>query len=298
MKIIYYTFRDINTASSRLRCFNIAKELFLMNHSVIINPLPTEPREADVLVVQKRFDPSLFEGDYKLRVFDIDDNYFEDPDIKEKAWQMVDLADIVTVSTPFLATYIPMARIVPTPLDITKKVFKRDYDIKGIIGWVGGWENQKYLTPILPIAKDLGFKLKVISNSQKVFDGTVEYRAWNLNTNDRELIECDFGISPLDSSLWCRAKSAVKPLKYFGLGLPVIASPNPEYERIEEDIRVPFIARDLKQWWDALQMAKFDRALQAMNGMDYAWQHYTPEKIASIFLDIIIEEAAQRDLNL
>lgn len=157
-------------------------------------------------------------------------------------------ADLVTCSTPPLTAYAPHGRVqvlrncVPTRyLDITAQ---RD-------GKTVGWSGSNSMHPgdlrttrggVAKALREAEADFMVVGERQGVKEALGLERdvfATGLVSHPtyvRKLAELDVGIAPLADNRYTRAKSALKLLQYSALGVPWVASPAPEYERLYEEM--------------------------------------------------------------
>lgn len=288
-KILFLLWRDYNTASCRVRGFKLGERLKELGYRVYFNQKPST--KVDIVIALQRYSEEWLDWGEKT-IFDINDNYFI-KGMKDKIYNIAKKVDLVLVSTKYLGNYfaeenIPF-KVLPTPFDLETKALKANYKKQNILGWVGGFENEKYLTPYLELFKKLGYKLKIIANGLILpKQNFIEYISWNLQFSNY-LLDCDFGIAPLDNGEWEKAKSAGKPLSYWAIRLPVIASPNPEYEEIEDRFAIKFIARNIESWETILSWNEKKRKKQAQEGYEIAWTNFSPKKIGDKLAKILEE---------
>lgn len=160
-------------------------------------------------------------------------------------------ADHVTISTPALAKYARHGRYsvlrnnVPVSIfDISMPKSNQEWPR---IGWTGSVQThpddlQVTKGAVGEILKSNGLPFNVIGDGSQV--------ATNLNLDDSTKLFAtgwvqidmyyqylysflDIGIVPLELSAFNQAKSALKGLEYAALGIPFVASPTYEYERLE-----------------------------------------------------------------
>jgi hypothetical protein len=157
-------------------------------------------------------------------------------------------ADMVTCSTPALTPYAPHGRVqilrncVPTHyLEITGT---RD-------GKTVGWSGSNLMHPgdlrvtrggVAKAVSEFSADFMVVGERQGVREALgLEHEPFatgpvSHQTYIRKLAELDAGIAPLSDNRYTRAKSALKLLQYSALGIPWVASPSPEQERLYEEM--------------------------------------------------------------
>lgn len=84
----------------------------------------------------------------------------------------------------------------------------------------------------------------------------VSHRPWttNLNEHYRRVSAFDIGLAPLESNLFCDAKSGLKFMEYAALGVPSVCSRVPAYADLVEHGRTGFLASTPEQWNKYLTM--------------------------------------------
>jgi len=165
--------------------------------------------------------------------------------------EAANIADLVTVSTPQLSKYARHGRfeilrncvpnsIFTTPVHKSEQQWPR-------VGWTGTvqthpndlQETKKALGTVL---KDNDLPFNVIGDGKYVAahlglhkDTEVYATGWvDLSLYYQFIARyLDIGIVPLELSPFNQAKSALKGLEYAALGIPFVASPTREYERLE-----------------------------------------------------------------
>jgi len=178
--------------------------------------------------------------------------------------RILELSDMVTVSTPFLKTAIEQqfghsnVHIIEnciTVKDFTQRAFTGK---QPIIGWVGSTNHRSGdLEELYGIfnnsfrfhhsghygsenkfAKALGLKSSRVSRSP--MRPPLEYAKMSF---------CfDIGLAPLSNIEFNHAKSWIKLIEYAACGIPFVASPLPEYIRLVEKLGVGRIAYDSVDW--------------------------------------------------
>lgn len=270
-RIRIYPFGDASKASARLRIHNIYPHLVKMGYDV---RLFGDPGDCDVAIFQKVFDQKLVDRCKGVTILDLDDNFFEFTNSASICQQISNRVSAIVTSTATLkrtANKYSKAKvtIIPTSVDISGKdidaPIKTSAKIKRA-GWVGNPENLHYLDPILPLLKAVGIKLRIITRASQVDPhwleknhAHIELYEWTIDGADDLLRGCDVGVAPLKSDNWSTCKSAVKILKYWSLGIPVICSSAPEYRRIADEFGVACIAQDRADWLQQLNSPPDER---------------------------------------
>lgn len=293
MHIAYYTAGDRDFASSRMRAWMVGDALVAMGHEVVFNPAWDYPLDVDAVIVQKRFDlrqtmEIAREAGARV-IWDCDDLIPGGP---------VDLADVVTVSTRQMRTLYPQAVIVPNcldvPADAPRKIQHADR-LRHVVCSVNG-ANLYHLEYVAQACQQLHLTLTVIVPFHQVKDFQqipgLHYVDWKRDQVDSQLIThdvtvCSYKINDGEwSAEWVRAKSACRALKAWGLGLPVIGTPIPDYV----DNGIQHLATTTEEWVQALTALESREAREQDAERGYALaQEYRAEKVARKWLEVMGE---------
>jgi len=216
-------------------------------------------------------------------VVDVDD-FFEGLAITNKAYEttdpkrdpknnrqhylrIIEMADAVITSTPFLYDYYSKKRnnvfLIRNGIDINRWTRRKDKAIRiPTIGWVGAtpWRSRdlEQLNPFLgPYLKQKGLKFH---HSGHIVNAPLAATQLGVNINfvstspmrpinEYPLMfkDIDIGIVPLSDIPFNHAKSFIKGLEYAAAGVPFVASSSPEYLYLEEKM-VGRIARNKDEW--------------------------------------------------
>jgi len=276
--IYYLPIGDKNTASSRLRVFNI--QPYIENSQIGI---PVEYTDKDILIIQKIAALSELEKAKKQGarvIYDIDDMYWDNP----RFMQMIDKADIITVDTEKKKEYLrekwtdSIIEVIPDSLDWNGKT-KQEYNKKNIIGWTGYGNNSQYLNDI-DIPNEFTLRLITDTSWLKYYkDITAQSRPWSIAMVDEYLSECDLGIYYLPERRFELCKGMHKLLKNWAIGLPTITSRTPDYVKAMNEAGVgdKYLIDD----WSTLKYISFDEKCR-----EYAMQ-YKAEEIAKLWRKIL-----------
>jgi len=270
--IYYLTWGDKNTASSRLRVHNIAPYL---DASL---DLPEEYEKGDILIIQKT--PNYAElkkaqSQGAKVIYDIDDWYDSD-----NFKRMAESADLITVDTKYKLKLYPKAKIIPDSLDWSG-LLKINYSKGKLMGWTSYGNNAHYLNRIVIPLKKQGFSLKLITTKDYLnyFAGVCDFKQWSLQSIDKELTECDYGVYPLKNNDFSQSKGMHKLLKNWAIGLPTYVSPTPDYVRAVKEAGVN--KNCLVKNWEHLKPIKFESQMR-----EYALK-FLPIKIAKLWKKVI-----------
>lgn len=295
MKIAYYTAGDWNFASSRLRAWPIGEELARLGHTVTFNDREAGA-SADVVVVQKRFDLREMMAQWRTAgarvIWDCDDAIPNGP---------VEVADVVTVSTRMMQALYPMAVVVPNILDVPPDAPRKTRHADRLLYKVGcnlNGANLYHLEYVAEACRQLGLTLTVITPFHQIkkdyaFLQGHQLIDWNRETVDQQLIDCDVAACSYKiedgewSADWVRAKSACRGIKAWGVGLPVIATPIPDYV----DNGFQHLATTVEEWVAALLALESREARErdAMRGCALV-QAFRVERVAQHWLEVMTGE--------
>jgi glycosyltransferase involved in cell wall biosynthesis len=251
---------------------------------------------ADVAVFQRPAHPGHLEAirEYQRRgtavVVDLDDDLavtsgqhpaFGHLHASQKAnWHNIkracQVADLVTVTTPSLADHYGRGRAVVIPNFVPRELLDVTADRDGrTVGWAGVTVTHVGdLTAtrggVAQAIADAGARFLLVgteaSEAQRqlalpeppAHTGYVDFAAY-----PSHVARFDVGIVPLLDSRFNRGKSALKGLEYAALGVPFVASPMPDYQRINT-AGIGLLARDRdRDWRRQVRQLLADESLRA-----------------------------------
>jgi hypothetical protein len=221
-------------------------------------------------------------------VYDVDDRFDEIPEgnpaaelyVKEKqdeVWEMIELADLVTVSTPALYQFVEgrahAARVVPNmiPASIWPSAAAPDPSITKIL-WAGSPTHGRDLSIVASALRAVlerhQGKVRFACFGQNVpeelmavaaYVDRLPFVAFDEYADQLSDVGADFAIAPLERSLFNDAKSAVKYLEYAASGYPAFCSPVGEYPALGA-LGAPLTLVKDDQWEGQLELAVQDKA--------------------------------------
>ena len=213
---------------------------------------------------------------------DIEKNKIKQDTIKK----VMGLADLVTVTTPYLASVLkPYARkVIDLPNCINPAVWQMhklaDRDDSVRIYWSGGASHYDDWAMVNKPVKDIldtHKNTKLVLMGQR-FQGTlqhmdqsriehcdwVHFEAYPYKT---VMLQPDIGIIPLQDNQFARGKSTIKWVELAALGIPCVTSYVPPYTMVFEDNVGIFIENnDPDLWFKGLNMLIEDPVLRAKLG--------------------------------
>lgn len=231
-----------------------------------------ELREYDIVLVIKKllspWDVKVLRYFCNIIIFDFDDaimfrdsleNYYS---FKRKLLFASTLknADYIICGNELLKLlsycYNSRITVLPTSIDINDYLKVNEdnrLNDKFTIGWIGTKGSLKYLETIRPAIENAGkkvdIKIKIICNAFIEFENVeVEKVLWSEEDELRELKSVDVGIMPLPDTPYSTGKCAFKIVQYFGLKLPVIASPVGVNKELVKPYISGLMASSLDEW--------------------------------------------------
>lgn len=178
--------------------------------------------------------------------------------------RILELSDVVVVSTPFLLDkmkqWLKKTKVVMIENCVSTQSFSvRRLNLKkAIIGWVGSTSHR---------SNDLEELQGVFTDSDRLhhsghLDGAPLFADRVLAKHSRTSVSpmyppleyarkafCfDIGVAPLSNVDFNRAKSWIKMIEYAAAGVPAVASPSPEYIRLHDEYGIGRIAHSKDEW--------------------------------------------------
>jgi len=184
--------------------------------------------------------------------------------------QVIEHADLVTVSTPFLYEYykdqgvkeIRLTRNGISPIQFDRR---KHTSARPVIGWVGSmhWRSGDIET----LAPWFGEFLeqhnllfhhaghmpdaKLFWDAAQIDPGRVMLSPMRIISEYNQMFNMDIGIVPLNDIDFNKAKSTIKGLEYAASNIPFVAQETPEYKRLAE-LGVGRVASTPEQWIENL----------------------------------------------
>lgn len=224
-------------------------------------------------------------------VYEMDDDPFEiepdnpayqvysDPVAVDSLKHCIQIANLVTVTTPYLADriskYNSNIAIINNHIDESLLTMERPKRDRLTIGWAGGGSHIKDimtcaygLKKVMNWNKDIdvhfiGADLRRSVNSPR----PIRFTGWCETTTDYyKNIDFDIGIAPLKPTVFAAAKSHIKALEYAALGIPVVASDTAPYRDLVIDGVTGFLVRQDHEWGSRLRDLVNDEAMRTEMG--------------------------------
>jgi len=255
MKIGFLKNGSIVTASTRIRVDYV---LPYMKDAIASNN-PSDLKDCDVIIFQKRYKEEdcrwarFFKKCNKKVIFDLTDPvwdkdypavYFPITHDKEEYFNMmIQLSDCITFPTfklesMFLETFGKYnTKVVLDRIDLSLHQYPKVHEDKKqyIILWHGTKFSISHIdlvrNDLEKLAKEVNFKLVIIyekgGEQLKPFKNfEVEYKIWDINTINQEILNADITINPHPENSY---KSNNKCVKSWALGVPCITN-NTEFK--------------------------------------------------------------------
>jgi len=227
--------------------------------------------------------------DAKL-VYELDDDPFEveshnpmhqhyaNPLAHDSISHCLEVADLVTVSTPVLAERIrrinPNVVVLQNRIDESMLTLERPRRDKLTIGWAGSMSHQQDI-------KECAYGLRrtldhhdveahfIGADFRRLIGRPIRFTPWCLKTTEYyNLIDFDIGIAPLLSTRFAETKSHIKALEYAALGIPVIASDTAPYRDFVIDGVTGWLVRYEHEWAKRLHELINDEAMRTEMGVN------------------------------
>jgi hypothetical protein len=307
-------------ASARLRAYRPAAALALVGSDSAVHEERRLPR-ADVVVFQKTYENRHLRWAARLRrrgvtvILDVCDNHFYNPSgdrrlgrRADRLRRMIDLADLVTVSTPTLARFVEHDHVVviddaveppvatPPTVDGTPAVVWFGNAGSEALGF--GMADLGAIVPSLEVAhRQAPFRLTVVSNSREAFERYVgrsaleaSYVDWTLHDSSAVLRPGDVAVLPVTSNPFTEGKTANRVITALQSGLAVVAGNIPSYEEFAPVIKVGEWSTNLAAYLDDADARRRD----VTAGQRYIATRFPPDHLTSQWHAAIAGAAAQR----
>ena len=265
------------------------------------------------LIVEYELVPKLsYEREKRLigdreYILNFDDNVWEkyrnDPTLCDKYDSLCANAAGIIVANDFLYEKVRRANdnviLIPTVLDLEKysvKQFKK-FDVFTVI-WIGTPVTYKYLEQHLEALRlmtaDNNCELLVIADenlgvTRPLSGVNARYVSWSEASENELLARSHVGIMPLTDDEFSRGKSAFKLLQYQASGLPLLASPVGENNKVVQTGKNGFLCNNAADWSNAVQLLRNDQSLYeqySSNARSMAYE-YSLQKYFPVFCEFV-----------
>jgi len=193
---------------------------------------------------------------------------------QDEIWELIELADLVTVSTDPLADFVKTrfpekeVKVLPNyvPAAICPRREERDPNVFKIL-WAGSPTHRKDLAIISPAVHDIlaahAGKVKFVCFGETMPEALVPVRdhvelrkfvPFVDYMNELAEIGADTMVAPLEENEFNVSKSAIKALEAASCGYPILMSPVGEYPKLVSGGFPGTLVND-SEWKDALELA-------------------------------------------
>jgi len=305
--------------SVRLRALMPCEALSEAGYRTSIIPRDGTNDDYDVVVFQKAYrdDDIALARRFKARgvavVLDLCDNHFYNPEgdptlaaRADRLWRMVDLADVVTVSTPELADVLPgrLTVVVDDALETwpamsawgrlrrVRRAHERVRRVRLVWFGNGGSDAPEFgivhlgrLVPVLEeLRRELPIELTVISNSRSLFERHVaaadfptHYVEWSQRSFARVFTRHDICLLPVELNPFTVCKTNNRIRSSLLLGVPVVSSPLPRYKEFERWVLFDDWARHVRLYAEQRELA----GRHVRDGRAYVLSTYTSQRLVA-----------------
>lgn len=252
---------------------------------------------SDVIVIEKEllpYVPAIFErvlSHFEVPyLVDYDDAIFhnydksKNPLIRRLFPGKIDVvmrnAEIVVTGNEYLSSRAQEAgasniEMIPTVIDLDRYPYAPPEMANEpfTIGWIGSPSTAEYVEAIAPALKEVcdrrNAQVRLIGSGEVTLPGVPHQTIkWCEETEIDDLSDVHVGIMPLRDSFWERGKCGLKLIQYMGCWKPVVASPIGVNNKIVNNGKNGYLAKDHKEWIDALLSLCDDHESQSKLGQN------------------------------
>ncbi|MFP3982373.1 MAG: glycosyltransferase [Desulfurivibrionaceae bacterium] len=272
-----------------------------------------QAKDYDAVLLHKKtlniWDARILRNSARSIIYDFDDAIMYSPRQPEKDntshfrlfRRTAGISDLAIAGNDYLADlarpFSSNVEILPTGLDLSEyqEIDSQQPDSYIRLVWIGSRATLKYLADIAPALEEIGRMdnsviLRIICDDFLEMDSMpVEKCSWSMQTQIKDLSECDIGLAPLPDNRFTRGKCGFKVLQYFAAGLPTVASPVEINGKLISESGAGLTAEDPEQWKESLLKLIRDSSLrkkQGSNAQQYI-NNYGLEPVGSRFIEII-----------
>lgn len=207
-------------------------------------------------------------------------NLYGRPDILDAIEHSAQIADLITVTTPYLAgvmterTGNPSTAVLPNCVPGWVLDLNRTRRERPAVGWAGGASHGIDIGLIASTmrrfcARFPGWDLRLGGTDYrptfKLGDRAI-YSQWiQVNTSPEpyyQAMDFDIGLAPLADNPFARSKSPIKAIEYNSMGIPVIASDVEPYRSYVKDGENGFLIKYDHDWLKRLSELASDERLR------------------------------------
>ncbi len=216
--------------------------------------------------------------------------FFSQPDVQDRIRKNAEAASMVTVTTEPLAKVMrefnDNVMVIPNYIDEAVLEISEPKNDALTIGWAGSATHQmdfyqagSMLKKVAKRHPETRWHFSGADYGRRLFPAD-RYTFTDFKTDIfdhyRNVATLDIGLAPLKSHRFNDSKSAIKLLEYFGLGIPVVASPATPYRDYFTHGECGFFAEREYDWVHRLSDLINDKELReamSLNAKAFAREH-------------------------
>jgi len=311
MRIAGIAVADRRVASARLRLYSLLEALPKDFSYSILSDFDNPDgalAACDILYVQKAAWKPVVELCRRARslgktiIYDIDDDFGVWPNMHEET--LCALASLITVDTFRRAELIRTltqapVRVLPCMIDLADDPARRPPRLRARLETActfGNHDNVTQAVPWLSALKSRSVRALIIGpESAANLSAHGRFIAYRLGSFVSDLSEADLAVLQHPDDELGNRKDNNRLIMAMSLGMPVIASNTQAYVETLSEVGFPELACNFSESFVQLvdELASRERRLEiGLRFYDYAWEHYRPGRIASLFTEILAEASA------
>lgn len=192
--------------------------------------------------------------------------------------------------------YNPSVIKIPTVVDTDKGHSRMKDQSEGnriVVGWTGSHTTLHNLEEIEQIIselkKEIDFDFLVISNKPPEWNFDFNFKKWDADTEQEDLLKMHIGVMPLKKGPWFEGKCGFKLIQYHACGIPAVASPVGVNAMITLHGTTGYIARNADEWKKYLKNLIQDAQLRermGKAGRDHIVTNYSLNSQFAVFFSL------------
>lgn len=190
-------------------------------------------------------------------------------------------SDLVTISTPYLASRLDWVRcpktIIKNTVDVGRFTPHQHHDGEVTLGWVGSTAHRsRDLETVASVLRTLHTNGEVrlhhsghhdthpsFASRVGLPDSVVSTLPLSGHEDYPDILNFDIGIVPLNVVPFNRAKSDIKGLEYASAGIPFVAQRIDAYQELYDSLGVGRLAKNSADWLKAIRAYKNSPSMRA-----------------------------------
>jgi len=250
-------------------------------------------------------------------LFQVVDDWFDIPELRESTLRRCRLADAIGVPTPSLARrvleFVPEKNVLvfEEPIQIHRfEAIQQVRDPIPTILWNGNPYNLQHASMLMGVLRRIHrkcpFRFRFICAKPPPKDFgqglDMQYLKYNANLEAQQISGSWLGLAPMPDTGHNRCKGAYKVKTYFAAGLPVVASPvGFQQQLVAEGGEVGFLPESTEAWEKALLSFLKNPDLSLRMGKTaylYAQRRFSYEAVASSWVSHLRNLMRQDSLSV